>query len=231
MNSPLRPARGQRRWAAPAPAPALAVLLLVLLAALTGCERKQELAAAFPQSVTADTACAVDGMLLLNHPGPKAQIVHSDGTRTFYCDVREALEARHDPEQGHTVAQVFVQPMDGRDWAARPDGWAELERLHLVLGSRRMGHMGPTVVPFRQRAAADAFSAAEGGRVLAAAELTGAVVTAYAAEVRAVLRDLRMGTAPAAAGKHPGTGTDGTKVANHGHAPAGPPAGAPHPLH
>jgi len=30
---------------------------------------------------------------------------------------------------------------------------------------------------------------------------------------------------------HPGTGTDGTKVANHGHAPAGPPAGAPHPLH
>lgn len=205
--------------------PAVLLAVPVLLAA---CEREGTVADAFPEPIAADTACAVDGMLLRPHPGPKGQIVHADGTRSFYCDVREVFEALHDPEQGHRVARAFVQPMDGRAWAGHDDGWADARELIYVLGSRRMGHMGPTLVPFRERPAAQEFMAGHGGRVVTAADLTAEAVAAYVREARRTLRDMQVGAAPAGnGGGHDPAGTHAGPAHAHTHEPAAPATSTP----
>lgn len=189
--------------------PAGALLLAALLAlGLAACKRHTPIAQAFPEPIGASTTCAVDGMLLSNHPGPKGQVVYKDGTRAYFCDVRELWEALYDPEQAHRIAQAYVQPMDGRDWGPHPDGWADAHTLRYVLGSRRMGHMGPTMAPFREQAAAHAFMAEQGGRLVAAADLTAEAVAAYAEEVRGTLRGMDMA---------------GGRDATHMHKPGTPP--------
>ena len=169
----------------------LGMVLLVL--AFAGCKRGGSVAEAFPEPIQATTTCAVDGMLLMNHPGPKGQIVFKDGTRAFYCDVREVFEALYDPEQAHRIARAFVQPFDGRDWqVAYKDGWAEVRELTYVLGSRQMGHMGPTLVPFREHERAQAFVQEQGGHLVTGPALTAEAVSAYVREARAALRGMSM---------------------------------------
>lgn len=183
------PARrpGAAQWV-----PAL-LALAVLALALTACKPGRSVSDVFPEPIQPATTCAVDGMLLMNHPGPKGQIVFNDGTRAFTCDVREVFEALYDPEQAHRIAKAFAQPFDGRDWAVPyKDGWAEVHGLFYVLGSRQMGHMGPTLVPFRERGAAQAFVAQQGGRLLEGSALTAETVSAYVREARAALRGMNM---------------------------------------
>lgn len=176
----------------PLGAAALLAVAVVAALALTACERQSRIADAFAEPIVAGTTCAADGMLLLNHPGPKGQIVYTDGSRAFFCDVREVFEALHDPEQAHRVATAFVQPMDGRSWESHPDGWADAQGLVYVLGSARMGHMGPTMVPFHAEDAARGFMAEHGGRMLAARDLTEPAVAAYVREARNALRQMDM---------------------------------------
>jgi len=181
-------------------AKALAVLaaLLVTVLAISGCEGKRRISEAFPRNVGADTACSVDGMLLMSHPGPKGQVELKDGSALFFCDAKELFQALYDPNQSHRIARAFVQPMDGREWGAYADGWEELSKLTLVLASRRAGSMGPTIAPFRAEPAAREFASAEGGWVLAASSMTAQVVADYLESVQEELR--KEGGAPAAEG-------------------------------
>jgi len=85
-------------------------LTLSAVVVLSACSTEPELAI-LPLDVTADLACALDGMLIAQHDGPKAQ------------------------------------------------------ELHFVVGSSRMGAMGPTLAPFRQASAAAEFVELHGGTV------------------------------------------------------------------
>jgi len=155
---------------------------------LVGCERSQDLSTAFPQPLTRAAVCAADGMILVDHPGPKGQLLLRDGETLYYCDTREFFEALHSPELRPRIAKRWVQPFDQRSWDSFEDGWAEPDELLYVLASRRMGSMGPTIVPFRERSEADRFIAREGGRVLAAGELTPQALEAYRIEIRDAAR-------------------------------------------
>ncbi len=173
---------------------------LLALAIVSACERKAPLADAFPATLTAESTCAVDGMLLMEQPGPKGQLLLSDGERLFYCDVRELFEALHDADLSHRILAAYAQPMDGRPWGSHADGWADARELTYVMGSERWGAMGPTLVPFRSVAAAHRFRDTHGGAVRPAPELTAQVMRAYAREAHEAMRK-RMAPDP-----HAGTG-------------------------
>lgn len=125
-----------------------------------------------PLEIDRATSCALDGMLLADYPGPKAQ-VHYVGTAApvYFCDTVELFAALLRPEQVRAVAAAYVQDMGRTDWD-RPRGqWIDARQAVYVRGSKRLGSMGPTLASFAQEADAQAFIAQWGGQMLRYAEI------------------------------------------------------------
>ena len=144
---------------------------LLLLGVLAACSR------ALPNAVLAlepdsDTACALDGMLLLDYPGPKAQAHYAEGRPDFYCDLMDLFATLLAPEQKRVISAVFVQDMGKTGWEHPTGHWIDVKSAVYVIGSRKMGSMGPTLASFAESADAAAFVASEGGKVLRFAQGT-----------------------------------------------------------
>jgi len=152
----------------------LAVLAaLGSLGGLAGCgERSGGSQALAPVEIDRATSCELDGMLLADYPGPKAQ-VHYVGQEkpSFFCDTVELFSTLLAGEQVRAVKAAYVQDMGQTDWE-RPSGhWIDAKTAVYVLGSKRHGSMGPTIASFAQEADAARFAAEYGGKVLRFADI------------------------------------------------------------
>ena len=149
-------------------------LLLAALCALVGlsaCGEKSE-TAVVPMEIDPATTCDLDGMLLADFPGPKAQIHFKDEAKpTFYCDTVEMFNTLLKPEQVKPVRAVMVQDMGKADWEQPRGNWFDARTGIYVLGSKRKGSMGPTIASFVQEADARAFANQYGGKVLRFADI------------------------------------------------------------
>ncbi|MDQ1816381.1 nitrous oxide reductase accessory protein NosL [Massilia sp. CCM 9210] len=157
-------------------------LLAALAAAglLAACsEQALSVAAQEPGS---DTACALDGMVLLDFPGPKAQIHYAEGKADYYCDLMELFTVMLAPEHKRRIAGVFVQDMGKTSWDKPSGHWIAAKDALYVVGSKKLGSMGPTFGAFSDAAQAAAFAKAEGGKVLPYSQITVAMLdTGHAA--------------------------------------------------
>lgn len=145
--------------------------MATLLTLLTACGQAEQ-AGTGPLEVTQGTACALDGMLLLDFPGPKAQIHYAQGPVDFFCDTVEMFSIYLHPEQQKRVRALFVQDMGKADWDAPRDHWIDARNAFYVVGSSRRGSMGATFVPFADEAAAKAFVEEYGGQLHRFDEIT-----------------------------------------------------------
>lgn len=156
-----------------------AVLLAALLL-LSAC--KEDVAQAIvPQEMTPETLGHYCQMNLLEHPGPKAQVfLEGNAAPLFFSQVRDAIAYARGPEQVAPIVAIYVNDMGaaGATWDAPGKGnWIAADKAFYVVGSARQGGMGaPETVPFSSREQAAAFVLAEGGRVLALADVTDAMV-------------------------------------------------------
>lgn len=165
---------------------ALACMATVTLS--SGCNQSQPDAAGGPQTLTRQAVSVTDGMILLDYPGPKGQVLKKNGATDFFCDLPEFINAIQESEDSHGPIRTYVQAFDGREWASYTDGWVEATRPVYVIGSDRMGAMGPTLVPFLEIDVAQAFTDKHGGRILRFAELTPEVMAEHARLSRELLR-------------------------------------------
>lgn len=145
--------------------------LALLLAALTLSACKEEVAQDIsPQEFTAESLGHYCQMNLLEHPGPKAQVVLEGMPTLFFSQVRDAVAYTRAPEQMAPILAVYVNDMGapGASWDVPGVGnWIDAKAAFFVVGSAREGGMGaPETVPFSSREAAQAFADAEGGTVL-----------------------------------------------------------------
>lgn len=123
------------------------------------------------------STCDLDGMLLADYPGPKAQIHFAGQAQpSWYCDTVEMFNTLLRPEQLKAVRAVYVQDMALADWEQPRGHWFDARGGVYVLGSKRHGSMGPTIASFRTEADAAKFAAAYSGRVLRYAEVTPEMV-------------------------------------------------------
>jgi copper chaperone NosL len=141
-----------------------------------------------PAEVTAGTACSLDGMLLADYPGPKAQIHYASGTPDFFCDTVEMFSIYLQPEQQKRVAAIYVQDIGATDWDTPAGHWIDARTATYVHGSRKRGSMGPTIASFAREADARSFATANGGRLLRFDEVTADLVALDGG----ALRDSRM---------------------------------------
>jgi len=145
----------------------IAILGLLMLAA---CSRDE--APSAPQELTAGTTCALDGMLLNDYPGPKAQIHYSEGPPEFFCDTVEMFSMLLRPESARHIRAVYTQDMGKADWKTPRANWIDARTAWYVQGSRLKGSMGPTFAAFTQKQDAEAFAQKNGGKVLRFDEVT-----------------------------------------------------------
>ena len=158
---------------------ALAALgTLTGLAGLTGCSQADTSAQSLkPVEIDRTTSCELDGMLLADYPGPKAQVrfVGQDKP-SFFCDTVELFSTLLAGEQVRAVQAVYVQDMGKADWNAPQDHWIDGKTALYVVGGKRHGSMGLTIGSFAQEADAQKFAAEYGGKVLRFAEIKPAMV-------------------------------------------------------
>lgn len=140
------------------------LITLMLVFALPACT--QETASVAPVELKQGTACSLDGMLLLDYPGPKAQIHYANGKTDFFCDTMEMFSIYLNPETKTQVTAVYTQDMAKEDWKSPRGSWIDARSAFYVQGSKMKGAMGPTFASFAQKADADAFAKEHGGKVL-----------------------------------------------------------------
>ncbi|MGV8899855.1 MAG: nitrous oxide reductase accessory protein NosL [Burkholderiaceae bacterium] len=137
---------------------------LALCILLTACNQATPKVVALEP--TSETACELDGMILKDYPGPKAQIHFTEGKPEFFCDLIEMFSMVLAPEQMRPVAAVFVQDMGKTPWE-RPDGnWIDAKSAVYVVGSKKLGSMGSTFGSFSSMQDAEAFVKKEGGEIV-----------------------------------------------------------------
>ena len=157
--------------------PRAAVLLTLLALLAVGCDDKDKAAAKEPPPValTQDAMGHFCGMALVEHPGPKGQILlRGDRRPVWFSSARDTVAFTYLDEESKAISAIYVSDMGkAPDWEhPGPDNWVEARRAWFVLGSNRRGGMGAEeAVPFSDQGAAERFAAEHGGRVLRMAEL------------------------------------------------------------
>lgn len=154
---------------------ALGITVIAALAMLvSACE--EEAAVPPPLGLTRDAIGHYCNMIVVDHPGPKAQ-VHEKGRAQplWFSSVRDALAYRLLPGEAQSVTATYVHDMGrSENWERPPDDgiWIQAATAHFVIGSSRRGGMGAQeAVPFADADAAKRFMARFGGRIVALDEI------------------------------------------------------------
>jgi copper chaperone NosL len=145
----------------------------IVLAALVvgGCgEDKMAESPPEPRELTASAVGHYCGMNVLEHPGPKGQIIlKSHPEPVWFSSARDAIAFTMLPEEPKDIRAVYVSDMAKAPSWEQPGSftWIEARRAFFVVGSRMKGGMGAEeAVPFSDDAAAKTFAARNGGRVV-----------------------------------------------------------------
>ncbi|WP_395004877.1 nitrous oxide reductase accessory protein NosL [Undibacterium sp.] len=145
--------------------------------ALVGCSQSTTNKSITAMEIDPHTTCDLDGMLLADYPGPKAQIFYEGKeSPTFFCDTVEMFNTLLSPEQVKAVSAAFVQDMGKADWDHPRGNWILAKDGFYVLGSKRHGSMGPTIASFAQETDARKFIGQWGGKFLRYTEIKSDMV-------------------------------------------------------
>ena len=140
---------------------------LLLLAA---CGEEQQ-AETPPHEVTSDAIGHYCGMALVEHPGPKGQvIIKGRDEPVWFSSARDTIAFTRLPDEPKDIAAIYVTDMAvAKNWDHPERGtWVDARRAWYVIGSARKGGMGgDEAVPFGQELAARQFAETNGGQVVA----------------------------------------------------------------
>lgn len=161
-------------------------LALLLPFALLGCEEKQTVQAPPPLKMTAEVIGHYCGMNVLEHPGPKGQVVVASLIEpVWFSSARDTIAFTVLPEEPKDIQAIYVSDMGKAPNWDKPgaDNWIEARKALFVIGSRAKGGMGGNeAVPFSDRAAAETFVAENGGRIVPFSEVPREYVLGSAGE-------------------------------------------------
>ncbi len=144
--------------------------------AAAGCNEKQTDAAAPPAVELTDAAVGhYCGMSVLEHSGPKAQIIlASRKDPVWFSSARDAFSFTMLPEEPKDIRAIYVSDMGKAPSWDKPGrtNWIDAKSASFVVGSRMKGGMGSDeAVPFLEKASAEAFATENGGRVVSFADM------------------------------------------------------------
>ncbi len=131
-----------------------------------GCEGNGERASCKAVQLHDEHDCALCGMTVVAHPGPKGQVCLRDGEILPFCSTGDLLSWAWQPESAPSIEQMYVHDLSLTGWdSPGDDAWMDAEEAWYVVGHERRGAMGKPPAPFSVREDAEAFAGEHGGRV------------------------------------------------------------------
>lgn len=154
----------------------LIMLLTALAFGVSGCERQAEAPVAGHelQPIAAGDECHVCGMEIAGFPGPKGQaFIRNRAAPLKFCSTVDLFSWLLQPETAAVLEAAYVHDMDGNDWE-RPDDnrYVDARDAWYVVSHEQRGAMGPTLMSFADKAAADRYAVQHGGQTMAYADVT-----------------------------------------------------------
>jgi copper chaperone NosL len=145
--------------------------LAVMCLALAACDQEQtSVTQPPPHELTPDAIGYFCGMNVLEHPGPKGQIIlASRSDPVWFSSARDALAFTMLPEEPKDIQAIYVSDMGKAPSWDNPGAanWVEAHHAVFVIGSRLKGGMGADeAVPFSDQATAERFASEKGGRIV-----------------------------------------------------------------
>ncbi len=146
------------------------VLALAATAALSACNEKTAEAPPPPYPLNAEAIGNYCGMNVLEHAGPKGQIILASRIDpVWFSSARDTISFTMLPEEPKDIRAIYVSDMARAPSWEQPGetNWIDARKAFFVIGSSARGGMGvDETVPFSERAAAERFAADHGGRVV-----------------------------------------------------------------
>jgi len=128
-----------------------------------------------PHDLTDSAVGHFCGMIVTNHKGPKGQVFLKGKDEPYwFVSVQDTLAFMRLPENASSVRAAYVTDMGVADNWDNPGNmsWRAVDGLWFVTESTRTGGMGgKSIVPFQDKAMAEAFAAQYGGTLKMASEI------------------------------------------------------------
>lgn len=147
----------------------MTIALLAGLLALGACQREAEVPPA-PFAMTEEAMGRYCGMNVLEHAGPKGQIILAKYDEPiWFSSARDAIAFTMLPEEPKDIRAIYVSDMAKAPSWDEPgtDNWTDARKAFFVIGSDAMGGMGAAeAVPFSTEEAATGFVKDHGGTMV-----------------------------------------------------------------
>jgi copper chaperone NosL len=164
-----------------------AICIALVTFALAGCNGQKSAEVPKPHALDRQAIGHYCGMDVLEHPGPKGQVLlQSRIDPVWFSTARDALAFALLPEEPRDILAIYVSDMARAPSWDEPgaENWVEARKAWFVVGGTARGGMGVAeTVPFSDRAAAERFAAEKGGTVLAYADVPRDQVLASGGQV------------------------------------------------
>ncbi|MCL8000131.1 nitrous oxide reductase accessory protein NosL [Brucella sp. 21LCYQ03] len=137
---------------------------------LAGCSQEETTQIIPPFALTDQAMGRYCGMNVLEHPGPKGQIILSPANEpVWFSSARDTIAFTMLPEEPKSIGAIYVSDMAKAPNWEEPgaENWVNARDAFYVIESKAVGGMGAQeAVPFSVRDAADRFVSENGGRIV-----------------------------------------------------------------
>jgi len=136
---------------------------------LLSCSEKESVDAPPPEELTRDAIGYFCQMTVVEHTGPKGQIILADREEPlWFVSVRDTIVFTTLPGEPKNISAIYVTDMGRADWDnPEPGTWLEAREAWYVVNSDRTGGMGaPEIVPFGEKEDAEHFISLHGGAMV-----------------------------------------------------------------
>ncbi|WP_444549757.1 nitrous oxide reductase accessory protein NosL [Candidatus Magnetomonas plexicatena] len=140
-------------------------LIVVSLLFILGCSKGEDTKYP-PLSLDKDSTCSVCGMTLLEFPGPKAQMIYTNGRYDFFCGTLDLFTFYLQPDSPKNIAAIYVNDMGKEDWSHPTGHWIDARTAFLVYGAEVRGAMGDILVPFSSQSQANDYISKYRGKLV-----------------------------------------------------------------
>lgn len=137
---------------------------------LSACNGQEEAAMPPPFPLTEEAMGRYCGMNVLEHAGPKGQIILQHIPEAiWFSSARDTLAFTMLPEEPRDIAAIYVSDMGKAPSWDEPgaENWVDAKKAFFVIGSSQRGGMGAEeAVPFSVESDAKVFAEKHGGRLV-----------------------------------------------------------------
>lgn len=148
----------------------IAIILLATSLSLQSCSQQEDASPPLPFALTEEAMGRYCGMNVLEHSGPKGQIILENVPEAiWFSSARDTLAFTMLPEEPRDIAAIYVSDMSKAASWEEPgaENWVDAREAVFVIDSARRSGMGTEeAVPFSKDADARAFAKLHGGRVV-----------------------------------------------------------------